>query len=101
MVLSSPRHNIFCYYFDFKTCTVQTDPEIHQSRNQLSFMLHKLLFLWCHLQNAMYPYKFASYLYGRKTLQPYVAATVGIRSDAVLSSTGALLLKTIMQNDCQ
>ena len=91
MVLSSPRLNIFCYYFDFKTCTVQTDPEIHQSRNQLSFMLHELVFLWCHsqnLQNALYPYTFASYSYGGKTLQPYVAA-VGIRSDAVLSSTGA------------
>ena len=88
MVLSSPRHDIFCYYFDFKTCTVQTDPEIHQSRNHLSFMLHELVFSLVSFANALYPYTFASYSYGRKTLQPYVAA-VGIRSDAVLSSTGA------------
>ena len=42
--------------------------------------------------------QFASYLYGSKILQPYV---VGIRSDAVLSSTGSLMIETIMKNDCQ
>ena len=45
--------------------------------------------------------QFASYLYGSKILQPYIAATVGIRSDALLSSTRALMIETIMKNDCQ
>ena len=67
-------------------------------------MLHELVCLWCHSQNILYHCihtQFASYLYGSKILQPYIAATVGIRSDAVLSSTGALMIETIMKNDCQ
>ena len=72
-----------------------------QPGNQLSFMLHELVFLACHSQIALYPYTFASYSYGCKILQPYVAATVQMRSDAVLSSTGALLMKTFMKNNCQ
>ena len=47
MVLSSKKHN---YCFDFKACTVKTDAEIPQSGNQLSLMLHKLVFLECHWQ---------------------------------------------------
>ena len=34
-------------------------------------------------------------------LQPYVAATVRMRSDAVLSYTGALLMKSVIKNNCQ
>ena len=57
-------------------------------------MLHGQLFLGCHSQFASYPYTFASYSYSCKILQPYVAATVRpMHSDAVLSSTGALLMK--------
>ena len=61
-------------------------------------MLHELVFLGCHSQIASYPpYTFASYSYGCKILQPYVAATMRMRSDAVLSSTGALLMKTLIK----
>ena len=69
--------------FDFKTCTVQTDAEIPYPGNQLSCMLHELVFLGCHLQLTSYPYTFASYSYSCKILQPYVAATVRMHSDAV------------------
>ena len=64
-------------------------------------MLHELVFLGCHTQIASYRYMFALYSYGCKILQPYVAATVRMRSDAVLSSTGALLMKTVIKNNCQ
>ena len=46
---------------------------------------------------ASYRYMFASYSYGCKILQPCVAATVRMRSDAVLSSTGALLMKAVIK----
>ena len=72
-----------------------------QPGNQLSFMLHELVFLGCHSQFASYPYTFASYSYSCKSLQPYVAATVRIHSDEVLSSTRALLMKTVMKNNRQ
>ena len=39
--------------------------------------------------------------HGCKILQPYVAAAVRMHSDAVLSSTGALLMKTVIKNDRQ
>ena len=55
------------------------------------------MFLGCHSQIISYPYMFASYSYGCKILQPYVAATVRMRSDAVLSSTGALLIQRVMK----
>ena len=55
MVLSSQKHNISCYHFDFKICTVQTDAEMPQPCNQLSFMLHELVFLGCHSQFASDP----------------------------------------------
>ena len=60
-------------------------------------MLHELVFLGCHSQFASYPYTFALYSYGYKILQLYVAATVRTHSDAVLSSTGAPLMKTVMK----
>ena len=60
-------------------------------------MLHELVFLECHAQIASYRYMFASYSYGCKILQPYVAATVRMRSDAILSSTGALLMKKVIK----
>ena len=47
------------------------------------------------------PYTFASYSYSCKILQPYVAAMVWMYSDAVLSSTGAFLMKTIIKNNRQ
>ena len=73
------------------------DAEIPHSGNQLSFILHELIFLGWHTQIASYRYMFASYSYGCKILQPYVAATVRMRFDAVLSSTGALLMKTVIK----
>ena len=91
------KHNISCYYYDFKTCTVQTDAEIYQPGNQLSFMLHELVFLGCHSQFASYPYTFASYSYSCKILQPYVVATVRMHSDAVSSSTNTLLMKPVIK----
>ena len=48
-------------------------------------------------QFASYPYTFTSYSYSCKVLQLYVAATVRMHSDAVLSSTGALLIKTVIK----
>ena len=69
--------------------------------NQLSFVLHELVFLGCHSQFASYPYTFASDSYSCKILQPYVAATVRMHSDAVLSSTGALLMKTFIKDNRQ
>ena len=101
MVLSSYKHNISCYYSDCKTCTAQTDAEIPQPGNQLFFMLHELVFLEFHSQFASYPYAFASYSYSCKILQPYVAATVRMHSNAVLSSTCALLMKTVTGNNPQ
>ena len=98
MVLSSLKHNISCCYLDFKTCTVQTDTEISQPGNQLSFMLHELVFLGFHSQFASYPYTFVSYSYSCKILQPYVAAAVRMHSDA---STGTLLMKTVIKNNRQ
>ena len=58
--------------------------------NLLYFMLHQLVFLGYHSH-------FASYWYSRKLLRPYVAASVWIHSDKVLSSTGAPLMKTIIK----
>ena len=69
--------------------------------NLLSFMLHELVFLGCHSHFASYPQSFASYSYSCKIPQPYVAATVRMRSDAVLFSTGAPLMKTVTKNNCQ
>ena len=79
---------------DFKTCAAQTDAAISQPGNQLSFMLHELVFLGCHLQFASCAYTFASYSYSCKILRPYVAAMVRMHSDAVLPSIGALLIKS-------
>ena len=64
-------------------------------------MLHELVFSRCHSQFTSYPYTFASYSYSCKILQPYVAATVRTHSDAVLSSTGALLMKTVIESNRQ
>ena len=74
---------------------VQTDAEIPQPGNQLSFMLHELAFLRCHSQFALYLYTFASYSHSCKILQPYFASTERMHSDAILSFTGALLMKTV------
>ena len=52
-----------------------------QLDNLLSFMSHELIFLGYHSH-------FASYSYSYKILQPNVAATVLMHSDAALSSTG-------------
>ena len=58
-------------------------------------MLRELIFLGCHSQFASYPYTFTSYSYSCKILQPYVAPTVRMHSDAVVSSAGSLLMKTV------
>ena len=53
-------------------------------------MLRELVFLEYHPD-------FASYLYSCKILQPYVAATVRMHSDTVLSSTGGPVMKTVIK----
>ena len=68
-----------------------------QSGNQLSCLLHELVFLGYH---SAYPYSFASYLYSRKILEPYVAATMQMHSDAVFSSVGASRRKTFIKHKC-
>ena len=45
-------------------------------------MLNELVFLGCHSQFASYQYVFASYSYSCKILQPNVAATARMHSDA-------------------
>ena len=62
-------------------------------------MLHELIFLECHSQFVSYPYTFTSYSYSCKILQPYVAAMVRMHSGVVLSSTGALLMKTVIKSN--
>ena len=69
--------------------------------NLLSFMLHELALLGYHSHLASYLYSFASYSYSCKILQPYVEAMVRIHSGAVLSSTGAPLMKTAIKNNRQ
>ena len=69
--------------------------------NCLLCWMNWLVFLGCHLQFASYPYTFVSYSYSCKILQPYVAATVRMHSDAVLSSSDALVMKTVMENNHQ
>ena len=68
-----------------------------QPGSQLSFMLHELVFLGCHSQFASYPYSFASYSYSCKILQPYVAATVKMHSDAIFCSIGASRMETFIK----
>ena len=58
-------------------------------------MLHELIFLGCHSQFASYPYTFASYSHSCEILQPYVAPTVRMHFDAVVSSAGTLSMKTV------
>ena len=65
------------------------------------FMLHELVFLGCYWQFTWYPYTFGSYSYSCKILQPYVADTVRMHSNVVLSSNGALLIKTVIENNRQ
>ena len=66
--------------------------------NQLSFMLHNMVFLECHSQIASYPYMFASYLHSCKILLPYVPAAVHMHSNAIFSSISASLMKTFIKN---
>ena len=87
---------------------IKSDAVIPDPGNQLSFMLHELVFFGCHSQFASYrytfaPYRytFAPYLYSYKILQPYVTATVRMHSDGVSSSTGPPLMKTITKNNSQ
>ena len=69
--------------------------------NLMSFVLHTLVLLGYQSYFASYPYSFASYSYSCKSLQPYVAARVGMQSDAVLSSTDALLMKAFIKTNHQ
>ena len=66
------------------------------SGNPLSFVLHEPVFLGYHSQFASYPYTFASYSHSCKILQPYVATTVRMHSDAIFSSIGASQMKTFI-----
>ena len=52
-----------------------------------------------HSQFGSYPYTFSSYSYGCKILQPCVSASVRMHSDVVLSSTGALLMTTVLKHN--
>ena len=62
--------------------------------NQLSFILHELMvFFGCHSQFALYPYLLASFG-SCKILQPYIAVTVQMHSDAVFASIDASGVKT-------
>ena len=58
-------------------------------------MLHELVFLGCHSQFESYRTHSHRICIVVKFFQPYVAATVRMNSDAVLSSTGALYMKTV------
>ena len=59
--------------------------EIPQPCNQLSFMLHELVFIRCYSQFASYPYTFASYSYSCKILRliHMCPATKSGRSESV------------------
>ena len=72
-----------------------------QSGNQPVFHAASTGILGVHSKFASYPYTVALYSYGCKFLQPYTAATVRMNSDEVLSSTDALLMKTVTENNCQ
>ena len=61
--------------------------------NLLSFMLHELVFSRYISHLASYQYSFASYSYSCKILQQYIAATVWMHSDTLVSSTSAPLIK--------
>ena len=78
------------YYLDYA--------EKPHSGNQLSFMLHELVFLGCHSQFASYPYTFASHSHICNILQQYVVVTVRMHSDAIFSSIGASRMKTFIKN---
>ena len=68
--------------------------------NQLSFMLHELVFLGCHSKLASYPYTFTSHSHSCKILQLFVASTVQMHSDAIFFSIGASRIKTFIKNQC-
>ena len=69
--------------------------------NLLSFMLYELVSLGYHSHFASYPYSFASYSYSCKILQPYVMTTTRMHFDAVSSSTGVPLMKTVIKDNRQ
>ena len=54
-------------------------------------MLYELVFLGCHSQ-------FASYSYSWEILEPYVAATVQMHSDAIVFCIGVSQMKTFIKN---
>ena len=54
--LSFIKTEYFLLLFRFKTCTAYTDAEIPHPGNQLSFMLHELVFRGCHSQFSSYSY---------------------------------------------
>ena len=91
---------IFIVVFLISNMYSLDDAERPHPGNQLSFMLHELVFLWCHSQFASYPYTLASYLHNCKILQPYVVATVLLHSDAIFFSIGASRIKTFIKNQC-
>ena len=67
----------------------------------LSFMFHELVLLGYHSHFVSYPHSFVCYSDSCNVLQSYSAATVRMHSDAVLSSTGASLMKTGIKNNRQ
>ena len=67
-----------------------------QPDNQLSFKLHKLVF-----SRVSFTVRFVSVInrfVQFKILQPYVARTVRMHSDAVFSSIGASQIETVIKN---
>ena len=69
-----------------------------QLDNLLSFMLHYLIFLGIIRSSLRISYSFALYSYSAKILQPYVATTVQMHSDAVFASINASRMKTVINS---
>ena len=68
-----------------------------QPYNLLSFMLHELVFFEYHSRFASYLHSFAWYSYSGKILQPHVAVTVRMHSDAVFSCIRTSCMKTVVR----
>ena len=79
--------------FNFRRCTVHSgNAERLRLDNLVSFMLHKLVFLGCHLQFASYP----SYPRSHRILTVVKFYRYGCRPMRYLSSMGAPLTKIVI-----
>ena len=83
LCFSNSLYDNYCYLFKFGTCT-----------DNLSFMLHKLVFLGYHSHFALYPYSFALYnSYSCKILRTIRCGlgTELMHSNTVLKSVSKVL----------